>query len=82
MRAALGFCFSGGSGLGVRDPPWPPDLEGGLGAAAGPTVVVECGRNGGRRWHRPPSWWRRPVGPGRRWGRHGDIPREAGLARR
>jgi hypothetical protein len=44
-----------------RAPPWPPDLEGGLGAAAGPAVVAGCGQNGGRP---PPGWWRRPVGPG------------------
>jgi hypothetical protein len=33
--------------------------------AAGPTVVAECGRNGGWRRRRPPGWWRRPVGQGR-----------------
>jgi hypothetical protein len=60
MSAASG----GRGGLRVRglgDPPWSPDLEGGPGAAAAPTVVVGCGRNSERR---PPGWWRRPVGPG------------------
>jgi hypothetical protein len=36
--------------LGLGDPAWPPDLEGGPGAAAGPVVVAGCGRNGRRRW--------------------------------
>jgi hypothetical protein len=48
------------------------------GAAAGPAVVVECGRNGGRWRRRPLGWWRRPVGPGLWRERHSDIPSEAG----
>jgi hypothetical protein len=49
---------AGGGGGGLRvegsgfgDPPWPPDLEGGPGAAAGPAVASE--------------WSRRLVGQGR-----------------
>jgi hypothetical protein len=49
--------------LGLGDPPWPLNLEGGPGVAAGPTVVAGCGRNGGQQRRRPPGWWR-PVGLG------------------
>jgi hypothetical protein len=38
--------------LGVGGLPWPPDLKGFSGAAAGPALVVECGRNGRRRRRR------------------------------
>jgi hypothetical protein len=56
------------------------ELRGRFGAAAGPAVVVGCGRNDGWRRRHPPGWWRTLVGPGFWQGRHGDIPGEAGLA--
>jgi hypothetical protein len=64
----VGVRVSGSEFRGGEYFPWPPDLEGGPGAVAGPAVVAECGRNGARWRRRPPRWWRRPVGQGRQRG--------------